>query len=71
VKFRIWSIHLLWKFLLRMTKTIQQANSFLNTPEKKREQIIEAVYSSIKIERPGVEKEDIEKIYDELKRGKK
>lgn len=46
-----------------MKKTIEQVNKFLNTPAKRREMIVDAVYSSARIEGSKTTKKDLRDYY--------
>lgn len=49
-----------------MKKTINNTNKYFSTPKKKEKMIINAVYSSIKIENSKTTKEELEEHYKNL-----
>lgn len=49
-----------------MKKTINNTNKYFFNPEKKEKMIINAVYSSIKVENSKTTKEDLKKHYKNL-----
>lgn len=49
-----------------MKKTINNTNKYFSTPEKKEKMIINAVYSSIKVENSKTTKEELKKHYQNI-----
>lgn len=49
-----------------MKKTISNTNKYFSTPEKKEKMIINAVYSSIKVENSKTTKEELKEHYKSI-----
>ena len=49
-----------------MKKTISNSNKYFSTPEKKEKMIINAVYSSIKVENSKTTKKELKEHYKNL-----